>query len=352
MFNRFLTSLFILYSISFNVSAMNSNNPFAKNESLNVGKDISWKIDKEEVVATKTVSDEKGSYYHLQFDNKQLKLIVSNDANAENPKAFSQLEIKDVTINGKQSPLFKWCLANQQRHNRFLQQGLTVKKNICSIDGDAGSFVMRLNKDTLISLREGSRLSIMLKPFRTPLDLNYDISDFKDMFIALNAKAEPEPVAAVAVPAAVAPVEAAAVHKTVKKCWAGPPAKYISIKSVEYDCDDAVSKSDAESWVTKLVNQEKAKEQKIAAEKERQGKLAEEKKQKAIAEKLKQEQLLQAEAAAIAASQAKQAQLGGEITQKMLGICKKYWDKGEHRCYCQKYIEHAPSSIQASSTCE
>ncbi|MBT8438921.1 MAG: hypothetical protein KJO91_04280, partial [Gammaproteobacteria bacterium] len=140
--------------------------------------------------------------------------------------------------------------------------------------------------------------------------------------------------------------------KTVKKCWAGPPAKYKNIKSVEYDCDDAASKLDAETWVTKLVNQEKAKEQKIAAEKERQRKLAEEKKQKALAEKLKQEQLAKAEAAAIAASQAKQAQLGGEITQKMLSVCKKYWDKGEHRCYCQKYIEHAPSSIQANSTCE
>lgn len=348
MLNRFLTSLFILYSFSFNVSAMKSDNPFAKNESLNIGKDISWNIDKEAVIATKTASDNKGSYYHLQFDNKQLKLMVSGDADAQAPKAFSQLEVKDVTIDGKQSPLFKWCLANQQRHSRFLQQGLAVKRDICSIDGTAGSFVMRLNKDTLKSLQEGRRLSIMLKPFRTPLDLNYDISDFKDMFIALNAKAAPVAAVVVAAPAVGVP----AVKKTVKKCWAGPPAKYKNIKSVEYDCDDAASKLDAETWVTKLVNQEKAKEQKIAAEKERQRKLAEEKKQKALAEKLKQEQLAKAEAAAIAASQAKQAQLGGEITQKMLSVCKKYWDKGEHRCYCQKYIEHAPSSIQANSTCE
>ena len=67
---------------------------------------------------------------------------------------------------------------------------------------------------------------------------------------------------------------------------------------------------------------------------------------------MKQEELLRAEAAAIAASQAKQAKIGGEITMKMVRVCKKYWDKGEHRCYCQKYIEHAPKSIQESSTCE
>jgi hypothetical protein len=58
------------------------------------------------------------------------------------------------------------------------------------------------------------------------------------------------------------------------------------------------------------------------------------------------------EAAAIAASEIKQAQLSDEITQKMLKVCDKYWSKGEHRCYCQKYIEHAPASIQASSTCK
>lgn len=347
MFNRFFVSVFILFVICFNVSAMNTDNPFAKNESLSIGKDVAWKIDKQMVLATKSSGDNNGSYYHLQFDNKQLVLSISSDANGIEPKEFSQLEIKDVEIDGKQSPLFKWCLTNQERHSRFLQQGLSVKKNICVIDGDAGTFIMKLNKDTLMSLQKGSRLLILLKPFRTPLELNYDISDFRDMYLVLNAKPEPEPKSkTITIPAV------AVATQPNKKCWAGPPAEYANIKAVEYDCNDTVAKIDAETWVTRLVSQEKAKEQKLAAEKEKQLKLAEEKRKKELAEKLKQEEKLKAEAAAIAASEAKQAQLGGEIARKMINVCDKFWSKGEHRCYCQKYIEHAPASIQASSTCD
>lgn len=346
MFNRIFFSFFVLCLFCFNVSAKNSNNPFAKNESLNIGKEFSWEIDKKAVLATKSAGDEKGNYYHLQFDNKQLKLIISSDAKGVVAKKFSQLEIKDVKIDGKQSLLFKWCLSNQQRHDRFLQQGLAVKKGVCSIDGNAGSFTMSLNKDTLLSLQNAKRLSITLSPFRTPIDLNYDISDFKDMTLALNAKAEPVAVVAAA---------KQATKEINKKCRAEPPAKYNNIKSVEYDCGDEVAKKEAEDRLIKSVKQEQAKEQKLAAiavEREQQRKLAEEKKRKALAVKLEQEEKLQVEAAAIAASEVKQAQLGDEITQKMLTVCEKYWSKGEHRCYCQKYIEHAPSGIQASSSCE
>lgn len=352
MFNRFFASLIVLCFFSMNVSAASGDNPFAKNESINIEKDIAWDIDKQKVLATKTVNDEKGTYYHLQYDNKQLALSISNDAKGNDPKQFSQLEVKDVAIDGVQSPLFKWCLTNQERHSRFLQQGLSVKKSVCVIDGNAGTFIINLNKDTLLSLQNGSRLLILLKPFRTPLELSYDISDFKDMYIALNAKPEPPAVQPVAVPATVAAVAPVAAAKPNKKCLAGPPAQYKNIKAVEYNCNDTSAKLEAETAVTRLVNQEKAKEQQLAAEKERQLKLAEEKKQKEMAEKLKLEEQKKAEAAAIAASEAKQAAISDEITQKMISVCDKFWSKGEHRCYCQKYIEHAPEKIKASSTCD
>ena len=350
MLNRFLLSFIVLCIFSFHVSAKSSNNPFAKSEVLNIGKGISWNIDKELVLATKSTSDKKGSYYHLHYDNKQLKLIISSDAEGVVAKKFSQFEIKDVTIDGKRIPLFKWCLNNQQRHDRFLQQGLAVKKNVCSLDGNAGSFTMSLNKATLLSLQNGQRLSIKLSPFRTPLELNYDISDFKDMNLVLNTKVEPVAV--------VAPPEQGA-NEINKNCWAVPPAKYNNIKPVEYDCGDETRKKEAETLVINLVKQEKAKEQKSAAmaaekaaERERQRKSLEQRKQKALAETLKQEEKLQLEAVAIAASEVKQAQLNDEITQKMIKLCNKNWRKGEHRCYCQKYIEHAPASIKANSTCE
>ena len=41
-----------------------------------------------------------------------------------------------------------------------------------------------------------------------------------------------------------------------------------------------------------------------------------------------------------------------EIMQKLVNVCDKYWRKSEHRCYCQKYIVHAPKNIQQSPTCE
>lgn len=339
MFKRFLLPFLILLSLSFHAAA--EQNPFAKIDKLNIGRDVAWNLNKDAKFAIKTSADHKGTYYHLFFDNKQIKLLITADAAGKNPKNFTQLEITNLKIDGKQSALFKWCLVNQDRHSRFLQQGLSVKKNICDVDGASGVFVMRLNRATLESLQKGKRLSIVLKPFRTPLELNYDISDFKDMYIALNAKPAPVVAAPAAKPASVK-----------KKCWAGAPAKYKNIKPVEYDCNDAAAKKDAERWVANLVNKEKEKERKLAAEKEKQRKLAEEKKQAELAAKLKQEELLKAEAAAIAASEAKQAQINNEIKQKMLKVCKKYWDKGEHRCYCQKYIDEAPASIQASSTCQ
>ena len=347
MFNRLLVSFVVFTVLSINVSAKSSDDPFAKISTLNVGSDIAWKIDKEAMLATKSSVKENGAFYHLQFDNKQLKLVISSDAQGDNPKKFSQLEVKNLEIDGDQAPMFKWCLNNQERHNRFLQQGLKVKKDICSIDGSKGAFIMRLNKETLMSLKNGSILSLTLKPFRKPLEISYDISDFNDMTLALNAK----PKAVVAAPVA-AVVASPAIVEPVKPCWARPPAEYKSVEPVSYNCSDVAEKMGAETTVAKSVTQEKDRQKKLAAEKERQRKLAEEKKQKELAVKLEQEKLLQAEAAALAASQAKQAEIGSDITNKMLKVCDKYWSKGEHRCYCQKYIDHAPSSIQASSTCE
>ncbi len=349
MFNRFFVSLFIICVLSFNVSAKNNSNPFSKTESLDIGTNISWNIDNEAVLATKSISDSKETYYHLRFDNKQLELSISSDADGLAPKKFSQLEVKDVKIDGKQSSLFRWCLNNQQRHHRFLQQGLKVKKNICTVNGDTGKFVIRLNKSTLTSLQQGAHLLVLLKPFRTPLELHYDISDFKDMIIALNTKSEPVIETVVPAKSVEKPERASAIAK--KKCWVEPPVKYMDIKSIEYDCDNAAEKKDAEARVNKQINHKKAKQKKLAAESERQHKLVEQKKQEELADKLKQEESLQIEAAAIAASEEKQAKISDEILQKMVKVCDKYWSKGEHRCYCQKYIEHAPAEIQANSSC-
>ena len=196
----------------------------------------------------------------------------------------------------------------------------------------------------------------MLKPYRTPIELNYEISDFQEMYLTLNAKDVPTTALAATAVIPAASVTSNIGASRVSKCWARPPEEYKTIKAIEYPCADASAKLDAETGVIKQINQKKANERELAAqraaEKEKQRKLAEDKKQKELAAKLEQEKLLQAEAAAIAASEAKQAEIGGEISQKMISMCDKYWSKGKHRCYCQKYIEHAPEEIRKNSSCE
>jgi hypothetical protein len=341
MSNRFLTALLILCLFSLNVSARNSDDPFAKNQIIDVGKDVRWDIDKTAVLATKSVSDDRGVYYHLRFNNKQLELIVSSDANGLSPKSFSNLEVKVFKIDDKQAPLFLWCLNNQQRHNRFLQQGLSVKKNICKIKGETGRFVINLNRDTLVALQKGRQLTVVIKPFRTPIELKYDVSDFEEMTLTLNAKSKPIVASAQAVAA-----------PGVEKCWAKPPEKYKTIKVIEYSCVDTAAKLNAETGINNQVNQKKSNDRALAAQRsaeiEKQRKLAEETARQEQAAKLRQAEL----DAAVAASAVNQAKIGGDISNKMVSMCEKYWEKGEHRCYCQKYIEFAPDDIQKNSSCE
>lgn len=320
---------------------MNIDNPFGKIETLDVGNDVAWNVDKANGSARKS-AELKGTWYHLEFDNRQLVMQLSNDQAGNDPKSFTQLEVKELSIDGKSSALFQWCLNNQQRHNRFLQQGLAVKKDICKVDGGAGKFVMKLDRDTLAQLKQSSSLAVVLKPYRTPLEVSYDMADFNAMTSALNAK--PASVAAAATPAAKPAVAA-------KKCEASAPAQYKSIKPVVYNCDDAGAKTAAESSINKQVAQEKDRQEKLAAEKEKQRKAAEARKQKELELQLANEKKLQAEAAALAASEAKQAQLNSEITNKMVDMCSKFWSKGESRCYCEKYIEFAPSGIKPNPSC-
>ena len=93
MFKQLFASLLVFCVLSFNVLA--GDNPFAKKDTLNIGKDVSWKIDKDAGHSTKTAGDGKGAFYHLRFDNKQIKLTISADANGTTPKQFSQLEVKE-----------------------------------------------------------------------------------------------------------------------------------------------------------------------------------------------------------------------------------------------------------------
>ena len=350
-----LISLLVLASTQ--LSARSDLNPFSKSLDISFGASVLWKYNDD--VAVKSALDNKdaGTYYHLQFDGKSINLMLS-ESSTDNPssaKHFDQFAVEDVLIDGQRLPLFQWCLSHQERHARFLQQGLSVQKDICENNGARGTFSMRLNQDTLDALQSGKTLTFVIRPFRTTITVNYALSDFPEMVAILASKNAPAPipVQAVAAPAAVvapvvAPVVAAPVVKT---CVLQPPLGFESIKQIEYNCNSASEKTRANNSMIAQVSKEREQLKKIEQEKEQKRLAALAASKKAEAERLKLEQQKKEEEAAIAASKLKQQELNAEITAKMLGVCSKMWSKGEHRCYCEKYIDQAPADIQATSTC-
>lgn len=326
--------------------ALANDNPFDKGESVTISSSNAWVI--KDKSATRSGSD-SDNFYHLFFDLKQLRLRITDGAEDSEASArqYQQFAVEDVMIDSKRLPLFQWCLVNQQRHSRFLQQGLKVKQGVCNNRGEKGVFSMRLNAATLDALKKGQTLGLKLKPFRTSIEVNFDISDFSDMLENLSASMK---LVKTAETQGLASASAAVPEKTVasKTCKATPPESFAKIKPVEYSCDDANAKASAEASVEASV----VKERKLlAVERERKQKAeAEAKKAKELADKEAAAKLV-AEQAAIAAAEASKKEMNVEITNKMLAVCQKKWAKGEHRCYCEEFINHAPEAIKASSTC-
>ena len=320
-----------------------SDNPFAKEVAINIGSDKEWVI--KEKTATRSGSD-SGDYYHLFFDRKQLRLRITDgvEDSEATAKKYQQFKIEDVQVDGKRLSVFQWCLNNQQKHSRFLQQGLKVKKDVCSNQGNKGAFVMRLNAKALKVLNSAKELSFKLKPFRTSVVVNFDISDFSAVMAKLSTKPES---------AQIAKVNAVAKEVVeIKKCNATPPKGFAAIKPVEYNCNDAAAKFQADANVEKQVTEERKHKAKLAAERERKRKVAAaaKKAEELAAKKVEQEKML-AEQAALAETAASRRVVNDDITNKMLAVCQKTWAKGKHRCYCEKFIEHAPAGIESDASC-
>lgn len=333
--HRFLIGLVMLTLVSYNAVA-DSTNPFAKTVAIDIGKGAGWVI--KDQTATKTGND-SGTYYHLFYDKRVLRLRMgtSPDDSEAAAKKYDQLAIEDVMVDGKRLPLFQWCLVNQERHSRFLQQGLSVRKGICVNDGAKGAFVMRLNTATVDSLTSGSKLTFVFSPYRTSMTLNFDISDFKVAAEKLTPKAvakKPEP----------APEK--------KKCEITPPNGFAMIPAKEYACGNEEAKKNANASMAAAVNVERERKKKQAAAAEARRKKLEEENKKELAAKKAQEEKLAAEAEALATSAAQQEAIGGEISSKMIAVCKKKWEIGEHRCYCERFLEHAPAGIESDPTCK
>jgi len=179
-------------------------------------------------------------------------------------------------------------------------------------------FTINLDKAMLAALERGRHLVLLIRPYRTMIKLNYDLSDFKTMTTTLLRESTH------VMKKAVVPIPVAATVKPVKiqkKCWAGPPAKYTKIKAVEYSCGDVVAKKEARSSISQLVSDERAKQDKLKILQERKKQeLEAQRKKENVLRKHEQQRQSEAEAAAIAASKVKQSEIGNEITAKMVGL--------------------------------
>lgn len=314
--SRILAVLMVLFMCS---PALANDNPFDKGVKVEIGSDNKWQIKNKTATRSGSYS---GDFYHFSYDRKQLRLRITSGAEDSEASAreYPQLAVEDVQIDGKRLPLFKWCLANQQKHTRFLQRGLKVKQGVCSNEGNKGTFIMRLNAATLEALNKGQTLSFMIKPFRSSITVSFDISDFSRMMAKLSGKVK-----------SVKKVSKKVV--TAEMCKANPPAGFSRIKSVEYDCKDATAKAKAKASIKAMVEKESKKK---ATE---------------VAKKQAAKESLAAEQAALAETEASKQEMNNEITNKMLAVCMKKWASGEHRCYCEKFIKHAPASIESDPSC-
>ena len=140
------------------------------------------------------------------------------------------------------------------------------------------------------------------------------------------------------------------------KCKLNPPRGYPEIGSIEYDCNDIEEMINAQAVidakVTRIFEQRRqakaAKRQRQQAQRSREK--SEQQRQQAEAARLVEQKRKQ-EQEALAASETVRAELSSEITKKMIALCEKTWAEGQHRCYCEKYIEFAPAHIQSDPDC-
>ena len=311
---RVLTAVIVLIMCS-PMMALANDNPFDKSVSVKIGSENKWSINGKMATRSGTNSSD---FFHLSFDRKQLSLRITSGAEDSEASArqYEHLAVEDVQVDGKRLSLFRWCLKNQQKHNRFLQQGLKVKQGVCSNEGQRGTFIMRLNVATLEALKKGQTLSFMIKPFRTSMTVSFDISDFSDVVAKLSGKVK----STQKMP-----------QMATEICKENPPKGFAKIKSIEYACKDAAAKNKAKASIKKMVANERKLKKDNAAKNKVENKVVEQ--------------------AAIAETEASKQEMNEDITNKMLAICKKKWETGEHRCYCEKFIKYAPPSIESDPSC-
>lgn len=132
--------------------------------------------------------------------------------------------------------------------------------------------------------------------------------------------------------------------KTARLCFIKPPAKFNSIKPVKYICGNNVAKGSARTIMAASVK----------AAREQKARLAEKWLQKSkqyLAKQQALEEEKRREAEVISITDQNTNKIHNEVSGKMIGMCKKKWAAGEHRCYCEPYLAFAPAGITSIASC-
>ena len=251
----------------------------------------------------------------------------------ENTRPLDSLAISKISIDGRQLPIFAWCLENQQNPGKKLKQNAVVANDVCINSGGGGDFIINLDDDTRRILKNASKLEMTIEPYGRPVKLIYTMSGYAPIMAKINkpvvvpvvkkpvVKAAPKPVVVVKPKPKPKP-------KPVKMCYARPPVDFKSaVPAMAYPCKDALKKSNAETKISARVEHEKKK---MAAELKA-----------ANDEKLAREKSVE--------DNQREVEWDAKQNELWISRCKRHWAKNRSPCYCEKYLEQAPAGV--NNTC-
>jgi len=315
-------------------------NPFKKSKNYSFSDDVPWYENSGAALKSGSVRDGADTnYYHLNINKDRLLLRLSkNDPSGEliGTRTLEVLAITDVLLDGRQLPIFGWCLKNQQSPGKKLKQNAVVANDTCVNAGGMGDFVINLDGKTLAQLRRAQMLEFLIEPYGRPVKLAFSMKGYSPLMAKINkpvvvkkapvVKAKPKP------PKPKPVVKAK--PKPVKMCNARPPAEFKKqVKFVPYPCKDANKKVAAEKRVALNVQAERKKQEaKIKAAKLKDAKRKEEKKPEPVEDKKRE------------------AEWDNKQAALWISRCERHWKKGKSPCYCSKYLDQAPEGVK--NTCK
>ncbi len=331
---RFTALLFACISLISAYSVHAEINPFKKAKVYSFGDEPAWYFKEGAVIKSASRRDGGDTlFYHLRVNRDQLRLRLSkNDPSGEleNTRGLERMSVNDVLVDGSTLSRFKWCLQNQERPGKKLNASAIVINDACVNPGN-GDFIINLDDASRNALKFSRRLEFVVEPYSRPIKLSFSMGNFSEV-MERAAGPKPPPVKAVretpAPPKAVVSKPKPKPKSVVKTCKADPPDDYASVvQSQSYPCGDAAKKTQAEKSVNDQVEAEKQKRQAAA-----------------YAVQRKQEKKNKKEEAV------KRVETEWEKRQTAMWVarCKKHWAKGNSPCYCEKYLDRAPSGVTNS----